>query len=75
MGGPRPRHKRDLDDFGFPYQFTGFHKIEAALWWHDSLTGMNGVANQLKRNVDHIAFLIQPTTYQPAEIQTTRSSC
>ncbi len=57
-----------FDDFGFPYQFTGFHKIEAALWWHDSLTGMNGVANELKRNVDHIAFLIQPTTYQPAEI-------
>ncbi|MFC1431948.1 iron uptake system protein EfeO [Streptacidiphilus sp. N1-3] len=56
------------DDAATPADFTGFHRLEQALWTTDSLKGMTPVANQLDTDVASLYTQVQTVAYQPAEI-------
>lgn len=53
------------DDGG---QFTGFHRIEQALWEQKSLDGMAPVAAQLVTDIEHLRQVVGTVSLQPAEI-------
>jgi len=55
----------DVDD---PAHWTGFHRIEKALWTDHSLTGMTPIADKLDADVAKLKTLVATTTYQPAAL-------
>jgi iron uptake system component EfeO len=57
-----------IDDAPSPSQFTGFHRIEQALWQKKSLAGMNTIADELDSDVHSLNTQVQTVEYQPAEI-------
>lgn len=56
------------DDVTDPSKWTGFHRIEKALWQDNSLAGMDAVADQLTADVAKLQALVADQTYQPAQI-------
>lgn len=56
------------DDAATPADFTGFHRIEQALFQQKSLTGMDKLADQLNTDVRNLYAKVQTVEYQPAEI-------
>jgi iron uptake system component EfeO len=56
------------DDAPTPADFTGFHRIEQALWQQKSLTGTAKLADQLDADVKALYAKVQTVEYQPAEI-------
>ena len=56
------------DDAASPADFTGFHRIEQALWQDKSLTGMSALATQLNTDVADLYAKVKTVEYQPAEI-------
>ncbi|MBX6371130.1 MAG: cupredoxin domain-containing protein [Acidothermus sp.] len=56
------------DDVADPAQWTGFHRIEKALWADGSLAGMTPVADRLVADVRRLVDLITTQRYQPAQI-------
>ncbi|WP_433889177.1 iron uptake system protein EfeO [Streptomyces sp. CA-111067] len=56
------------DDAATPADFTGFHRIEQAIWEKKSLTGMDKLADQLNTDVADLYSKVQTVEYQPAEI-------
>jgi iron uptake system component EfeO len=56
------------DDVDDPSQWTGFHRIEKALWADRSLAGMAPVADKLDADVAKLKSQVATTTYQPAQL-------
>ncbi|WNI15381.1 iron uptake system protein EfeO [Actinacidiphila sp. ITFR-21] len=57
-----------IDDAATPADFTGFHRIEQALWQTKSLTGTDKLADQLSADTHNLYAKVQTVAYQPAEI-------
>ena len=56
------------DDAATPADFTGFHRIEQAIWQKKSLAGMGTFADRLNTDVKSLYTQVQTVEYQPAEI-------
>lgn len=56
------------DDAATPADFTGFHRIEQAIWQKKSLAGMGPLADQLSTDTHDLYSKVQTVEYQPAEI-------
>ncbi len=63
-----------IEDFGSPSQFEGFHELEESMWVGDSLAGQTTYATELVNNVDRLQKLASKATYQPAQIGDFASS-
>ncbi|MFC1419425.1 iron uptake system protein EfeO [Streptacidiphilus cavernicola] len=57
-----------VDDAATPADFTGFHRLEQALWTAKSVKGMTPIANQLDADVTSLYTQVKTVAYQPAEI-------
>lgn len=57
-----------VDDVDDQSKWTGFHRLEKALWQDKSLTGMSPVADKLDADVAKLKTLVATTTYQPAQL-------
>ncbi|GAY12637.1 iron uptake system protein EfeO [Pseudonocardia sp. N23] len=57
-----------IDDVADPAQWTGFHRIEKALWADNSLAGMVPIADKLDADVATVKDKAGTDTYQPAEL-------
>ncbi|MDI5966216.1 imelysin family protein [Streptomyces sp. SL13] len=57
-----------VDDAATPAQFTGFHRIEQAIWQKKSLKGMTPLATRLNTDVKSLYTQVKTVEYQPAEI-------
>jgi iron uptake system component EfeO len=57
--------ENDVDD---PTAWTGFHRIEKALWHDDTLAGMAPIAERLTADLTKLQTLVEKQTYQPAQI-------
>jgi len=55
----------DVDD---PAKWTGFHRIEKALWEDKSLAGMTPIADKLDTDVATLQKNVATATYQPAQL-------
>ncbi len=55
----------DVDD---PTQWTGFHRIEKALWEDNTTAGMATYADKLDADMAKLQSLVATTTYQPAQL-------
>jgi iron uptake system component EfeO len=51
-----------------PSRWSGFHRIEKALWADRSLAGLAPVADKLDADVAKLQGLVATTTYQPAQL-------
>lgn len=49
-------------------QWSGFHKIEQALWVRNTTAGMAPVADKLMADVQKLNTLVATATYQPAQL-------
>jgi iron uptake system component EfeO len=57
-----------VDDVDDPSKWTGFHRLEKALWQDYSLDGMSPIADQLTADIAKLQSLVADQTYQPAQI-------
>ena len=57
-----------IDEVANTKTWSGFHRIERALWQDDSLAGTTQYANQLDRDVAKLKSLVATETYQPAQL-------
>jgi iron uptake system component EfeO len=57
-----------VDDVTDQSRWTGFHRLEKALWQDRSLAGMKPVADKLDTDVAKLRTLVATTTYQPAQL-------
>jgi iron uptake system component EfeO len=57
-----------VNDVSDPSRWTGFHRIEKALWEDRSVAGMAPVATKLDADVAKLQKLVATTTYQPAQL-------
>ncbi len=57
-----------IQNFGNPSQFQGFHELEEAMWIGNSLAGQSNYATQLVSNVVQLQSMMAAVTYQPAQI-------
>lgn len=49
-------------------EFTGFHRIEKALWVQNTTKGMAKYADQLEANLQQLKNLVADENYQPAQL-------
>ena len=56
------------DDVEDPARWTGFHRIEKALWADNSLAGMSVVADRLDADLAKLKTLVSTATFQPAQL-------
>jgi iron uptake system component EfeO len=56
------------DDAATPADFTGFHRIEQAVWQQKSLAGMGTLADRLDADVKTLDKQVPTVEYQPAVI-------
>ena len=57
-----------VDDAATPADFTGFHRIEQAIWQKKSLAGMGKLADRLNADVNSLNTQVPTVEYQPAVI-------
>jgi iron uptake system component EfeO len=57
-----------VNDVASPADWTGFHRIEKALWADKSTTGMTPVANKLDQDVAKLKTLVATVKFQPAQL-------
>ena len=57
-----------INDVTDPSQWTGFHRLEKALWRDKSLAGMTPIASKLDADVSKLKTLVATTSYQPAQL-------
>jgi iron uptake system component EfeO len=55
----------DVED---PATWTGFHRLEKALWVDGSTTGMGPIAKRLVADIDRLSGLVATAEYQPAQL-------
>lgn len=68
FGDLDPRIDARIDDVSDPGKWTGFHRIEKALWQDNSLAGMAPLADQLNTDVADLQQRVATSTYQPAQL-------
>jgi iron uptake system component EfeO len=68
FGDLDPNIDARIDDVPDPAQWTGFHRIEKALWVDNSLAGMSPMADKLDADVATLKSKVATNTYQPAEL-------
>jgi iron uptake system component EfeO len=68
FGDLDPRIDARVDDVDDPAQWTGFHRLEKALWADRSLAGMVPVADQLDTDIAELKTKVAGATYQPAQL-------
>jgi len=56
------------DDAASPAEFTGFHRLEQALWETGDVTGMTPIAERLVADIGRLRDLVATETYQPAQL-------
>jgi iron uptake system component EfeO len=57
-----------IDDIDDPSTWTGFHRLEKALWQDNSLAGMGSIADKLTADIAKLQSLVADQVYQPAQI-------
>ena len=57
-----------IDDVSNPADWTGFHRIEKALWQDNTLTGTRPLADKLDADVDRLKSKVATETYQAAQL-------
>jgi iron uptake system component EfeO len=57
-----------IDDVDNPADWTGFHRIEKALWADKSTKGMAPIATKLDQDVAKLTTLVAPVKFQPAQL-------
>ena len=57
-----------IDDAPSPAEFTGFHRLEQALWVDGSTTGMAPIAQKLVADIAKLQAAVATATYQPAQL-------
>jgi iron uptake system component EfeO len=57
-----------IDDVPDVARWTGFHRLEKAIFTDHSLAGMSPIADKLTTDVNKLNTLVATTTYQPAQI-------
>jgi iron uptake system component EfeO len=57
-----------IDDVSDPTRWTGFHRLEKALWADQNLAGTAPVADQLDSDTQKLLDLVKKETYQPAQL-------
>jgi iron uptake system component EfeO len=68
FGDLDPRIDRREGDQAEGEDFTGFHRIEKALWQDGDLSGMGRYADQLLTDVEEIVALADETTLEPLQL-------
>jgi iron uptake system component EfeO len=68
FGDLDPEIDARADDAEDPARWTGFHRLEKALWQDRSLAGMAPVADKLDADVARLRTLVATATYQPAQL-------
>jgi iron uptake system component EfeO len=68
FGDLDPEIDARVNDVASPSQWTGFHRIEKALWADKSLKGMDPYADKLMADVTKLQQLIPTAKLQPAAI-------
>jgi iron uptake system component EfeO len=68
FGDLDPNIDARIDDVPDPAKWTGFHRIEKALWVDNSLAGMAPMADKLDADVATLKSKVATNTYQPAEL-------
>jgi iron uptake system component EfeO len=68
FGDLDPNIDARIDDVPDAAQWTGFHRIEKALWVDNSLAGMAPMADKLDADVATLKSKVATNTYQPAEL-------
>jgi iron uptake system component EfeO len=63
-----------IGDVASPADWTGFHRIEKALYADNSLAGMTPIADKLDADVAKLQGLVKTVSFQPAEIGNGASS-
>ena len=56
------------NDVTDPSKWTGFHRIEKALWKDKSLKGMTPVADRLDADMKKLQAKVEKATFQPAQL-------
>jgi iron uptake system component EfeO len=57
-----------IADVPDPTTWTGFHRLEKALWVDGSTDGMGPIAKQLVADIDRLSGLVATAEYQPAQL-------
>ena len=68
FGDLDPRVDGRFDDAATPADFTGFHRLEKALWVDHSPVGMTPIADRLDADIGRLRKLVSTATYSPAEM-------
>lgn len=68
FGSLDPQIDARVNDVAAGDRWTGFHRLEKALWKDGSLKGMTPVANELDKDGARLTKLVADTTYQPAQL-------
>jgi iron uptake system component EfeO len=68
FGDLDPEIDARADDITDQSQWSGFHRIEKALWQDNSLDGMTPVADNLTADIAKLQTLVAGQTHQPAQI-------
>ncbi|HEY2176926.1 MAG TPA: iron uptake system protein EfeO [Mycobacteriales bacterium] len=68
FGGLDPAIDARINDVADPAHWTGFHRIEKALWQDHSLAGMTPIANKLATDVATLKQEVATAKLQPAQI-------
>jgi iron uptake system component EfeO len=68
FGDLDPQIDARIDDVSNPADWTGFHRIEKALWQDKSLNGMGPLADKLDADIAALKSKVATETYQPAQL-------
>lgn len=68
FGDLDPQIDARVNDVADQATWTGFHRIEKALWADKSLANMTPVADKLDADVAKLATLVKTAKYQPAQM-------
>ena len=68
FGNLDPEIDARINDVADPTQWTGFHRIEQALWANNTTTGMGPIAQKLVADVLMLQTLVESAIFQPDEI-------
>jgi iron uptake system component EfeO len=68
FGDLDPEIDARADNVDDPATWSGFHRIEKALWQDRSLAGMATLADKLDADVAKLKGLVATATYQPAQL-------
>jgi iron uptake system component EfeO len=68
FGDLDPQIDARVNDVSDPAEWTGFHRIEKALWQDHSVAGMARIADKLDADVTKLVSLVKTADYQPAQL-------